>query len=53
MVYILIYYNSFNAVKNNFHYYKAKDCMKKFCEDLKEHAAKIIKYKKRNDTINI
>ena len=27
--------------------------MKKFCEDLKEHATKIIDYeKKRNDTIN-
>ena len=33
--------------------YKGKDCMERFCEDLREHAMKIINYeKKRNDTTN-
>ena len=26
---------------------RGKDCMKKFCKDLKEHAAKIINYEKK------
>ena len=45
---------SFDATKNNLDYYRGKNCMKNFCVDLKEHAAKIINYekKKRNDTIN-
>ena len=28
-------------------YYRGKDCMKKFCKDLKEHAMRIINYEKR------
>ena len=28
-------------------YYRGKDCMKQFCKDLKEHATKIINYKKK------
>ena len=44
---------SFDASKNKFDFYKRKDCMEKFCKDLKEYALKIINYeKKRNDTIN-
>ena len=40
--------------KSKHDYYRGKDCMKSFCEDLKEHVTKIISYekKKRNDTIN-
>ena len=44
---------SFDTTENKLDYYRGEDCMKKFCEDLKEHATKIIDYeKKRNDTIN-
>ena len=44
---------SFNKTKNKLDYYRGKNCMKKFCLDLREHATKIINYeKKRNDTIN-
>ena len=28
-------------------YYRGKDCMKKFCKDLKEHAMRIINYEKK------
>ena len=28
-------------------YYRGKDCMKKFCKDLKEHATRIINYEKK------
>ena len=32
----------FDESKNKLNYYKGKECMKKFCEDLREHAIKII-----------
>ena len=38
---------SFDESKNKFNYYRGKDCMKKFCKDLKEHALKIINYEKK------
>ena len=38
---------SFNESKNKLNYYKDKDCMKKFCKDLKEHATRIINYEKK------
>ena len=31
-----------------FDYYRGKDCMKKFCKDLREHATKIINYEKKD-----
>ena len=43
---------SFDATKNKLDYYRGKNCMKNFCLDLRDHATKIINYKKRNDTIN-
>ena len=44
---------SFNRAKNKLNHYRGKDCMKKFCKDLREHASKIINFeKKKNDTIN-
>ena len=44
---------SFDASKNKLDCYKRKDCMEKFCKDLKEYTMKIINYeKKRNDNIN-
>ena len=32
----------FNATKNKLDCYRGKDCMERFCKDLKEHAAKLI-----------
>ena len=39
---------SFDESKNKLNYYRGKDCMKKFCKDLREHATRIIKYEKKN-----
>ena len=38
---------SFDQTKNKLDYYRSKDCMKKFCKDLREHATKIINYEKK------
>ena len=37
---------SFDQTKNKLNHYTGKDCMKKFCKDLREHATKIINYEK-------
>ena len=37
----------FDATKNKLDYYRGKNCMERFFKDLKEHAKKIINYKKR------
>ena len=37
---------SFDERKNKLDYYRGEDCMKKFCKDLRKHAAKIICNKK-------
>ena len=50
--YSLLTHCSFDKTKNKLDYYGGKDCMKKFCKDLREHATKIINYEKKNDTIN-
>ena len=39
---------SFDLTKNKLDCYRGKDSMKRFCEDLKEHAIKIINYEKKN-----
>ena len=49
--YSLFTHCSFDETKNKLDYYSGKDCMKKFCKDLKTHATKII-MKRKNDTIN-
>ena len=50
--YSLFTHCSFDKTKNKLDYYRGKDCMKKFCKDLREQATKIINYeKKKNDTI--
>ena len=41
---------SFYKSKNKFNNYRGKDCMKKFCKDLREHATKIINYEKKRMT---
>ena len=38
---------SFDESKNKLNYYRGKDCMKKFCKHLKEHASKIIDHEKK------
>ena len=38
---------SFDKSKNKLNYYRGKDCMKKFSNDLREHASKIINYEKK------
>ena len=45
--------SSFRSIENKHDVYRGKDCMKKFCESLKEHAMKIINSKKKkNEIIN-
>ena len=38
---------SFDGAKNKLDYYRRQDCTKKFCKDLKEHAAKKINFEKK------
>ena len=38
---------SFDESKNKLNYYRGKDCMKKFCKDLRIQATKIINYEKK------
>ena len=45
--YSLFTHSSFDQTKNKLDYYRGKDCMKKFCKDLKEHATKIINREKK------
>ena len=43
-----IYTNcSFDKSDNKLSYYRGEDCMKRFCRDLKDHATKIIGFKKK------
>ena len=41
---------SFDKTKNKINHYRGKDCMKKFCKDLREHATKIINCGKKKMT---
>ena len=38
---------SFDATKNKFDCYRGKDCIERFCKELREHAIKIIDYEKK------
>ena len=40
--------SSFRSIKNKYDEYRGKDCMKKFCESLREHAMENINFKKKN-----
>ena len=46
--YSLFTHCSFDETKNKLDCYRGKDCMKKFCKDLREHATKIINYEKKD-----
>ena len=39
--------SSFRSIENKHNVYKGKNCMEKFCESLREHAVKIINFKKK------
>ena len=39
--------SSFRSIENKHDVYRDKDCMKKFCKFLREHAMKIINFKKK------
>ena len=45
--YLLFTHCSFDKSKHKLDYYSGKDCMKKFCKDLREHMTKIINYEKK------
>ena len=45
--YSLFTHCSYDQTKNKLDHYRGKDCMKKFCKDLREHATKIISYEKK------
>ena len=49
--YLIFTHCSFDQTKNKLNHYRGKDCMKKFCKDLREQATKIINYEKKNDTL--
>ena len=38
---------SFDKTENEQRYYRGKDCMKKYCNDLREQAMRIINYEKK------
>ena len=44
--YSLFTHCSFDKSKNKLNHYRGKDCMKKFCKDLREHGTKMINYEK-------
>ena len=45
--YSLFTHCSFDKTKNKLDHYRGKDCMKKFCKDLRTHVAKIINCEKK------
>ena len=44
--------SSFKSIENKHDTYRGKDCMKKFCEPLREHAMKIINFFLKKEVIN-
>ena len=45
--YAMFAHCSFDQTKNKLNHHRGKDCMKKFCKDLRERAAKIINHEKK------
>ena len=41
----------FDAAKNKLDCYRGKDCVERFCEDLREHAKVIVNYEKKKEMI--
>ena len=44
--------SSFRSIENKHDVHRGKDCMKKFCDSIKEHAMKIINFKEKSRIIN-
>ena len=42
---------SFKNLENKHDVYRGKDCMKKFCESLREHVVKRINFKKKKNEV--
>ena len=42
--------SSFDSQQNKYNFYRGKDCIKRFCSDLKELATKIINYEQTEIT---
>ena len=42
---------SFKSIENKHDVYRGKDCIRTFCESLREHAMKIINLKKKRNEI--
>ena len=51
--YSLFIHSLFDAKENKLDCYRGKDCMKKFCENLKEHVIRIINYIKKKGMIEL
>ena len=52
-VYSLDLVSPFDSKQSKHSFYRGKDCIKKFCSDLKELTTEIINHEeKRNDTFN-
>ena len=49
--YLLVTCCSFDKSKTEWSYYRGKDCMEIFCEDLRDQAMKIINYEKKKEII--
>ena len=45
--YFLFTHCSFDTTKNKLDHYRGKNCMKNFCQELREHETKIINYEKK------
>ena len=43
--------SSFKSIENKHDVYRRKDCMKKFCESLREHEIKIFKFKNNKNEV--
>ena len=43
--------SSFKSIENKHDVYRGKDCMKNFCESLRDHAMKIINFKKKKKNV--
>ena len=40
---------SFEDIENKHDVYRGKDCMKKFCESLRDHSMEVITFKKKKN----
>ena len=51
--YSLFTHWSCDKAKNKLDYYREKDCMKKFCKDLRKHTTKTINYEKKKMILDL